>query len=250
MSRPIDVATGATAAFLAANVPRGSRVLEVGCGEGHVALALRDLGYRVVGLESEAETVARAQRQGAPVVQAHWPAYDGEPADAIAFTRSLHHIGSLPHALDKARQVVAPDGLLLVEDFAFDEIDEATLAWFARVLHDLPAAEARSPRSDFLSALAGSREALAVWRQHHAHEVHTMAAMQQRIEERFTITFTDSVPYLYRYLVPALSATAAAAAFVQEVLRREVRDAKRGDIVLVGRRVVGRARAIPGPCRP
>ena len=243
MNRPVDVATGETVAFLAANLPHGSRILEVGCGEGHVALALRERGYRVLGLESEPETVARAQRHGAPVVQAHWPDYDGEPADAVAFTRSLHHIGSLPHALDKALQVVAPDGLLLVEDFAFDAIDEATLAWFARVLRDLPAAEARSPRSDFLSALSGSREPLACWRQHHAHDVHAMAAMTQRIAERFTITFTQSVPYLYRYLVPGLSATSAAVAFVQEVLRTEVCDAERGEIVLVGRRVVGRSQA-------
>lgn len=54
MSRPIDIATGETVAFLAANLPRGSRVLEVGCGEGHVALALRDRGCRVLGLESSA----------------------------------------------------------------------------------------------------------------------------------------------------------------------------------------------------
>lgn len=67
--------------------------------------------------------------------------------------------------------------------------------------------------------------------------------MNARIAERFTITFTQSVPYLYRYLVPALAATAAAAAFVQDVLRSEVRDAGRGEIALVGRRVVGRSRA-------
>ena len=57
-------------AIIAANVAQGSRVLDVGCGEGELMAALRDQnGCDARGLELDAEDVASAVARGLSVVQ-------------------------------------------------------------------------------------------------------------------------------------------------------------------------------------
>ena len=237
MNEPIDVATAETVTFLTQRLPRSAQVIEVGCGKGHVAQALQDRGYRVVGLDADSETVAAAKERGAPVVQATWPEFESAPVDAIAFTRSLHHIGDLQQAVRKAHDTLKPQGKLLVEDFAFETADEATIAWFIDVVRNQVLANASA--SDFISELIGSNDPAATWQQHHAHEVHSVEAMKRCIAEHFNIEEASSVPYLYRYLIPTLPATSAAAEFVQRVLQDETKRGSAGHISLVGRRIVG-----------
>jgi hypothetical protein len=50
----------------------------------------------VTGLDSDPEIVARAKRRGVPAVVGSWPNFASSVCfDAIAFTRSLHHINPL-----------------------------------------------------------------------------------------------------------------------------------------------------------
>jgi methionine biosynthesis protein MetW len=57
-------------AIIAANVAQGSRVLDVGCGDGALMAALRDQnGCDARGLELDAEDVASAMARGLSVVQ-------------------------------------------------------------------------------------------------------------------------------------------------------------------------------------
>ena len=65
--------------------------------------------------------------------------------------------------------------------------------------------------------------------------------MNVAIPEHFIVRETQTVPYLYRYLVPVLSETQEAAAFVEEVFQEEAHLGKKGDVVLIGRRTVGSA---------
>ena len=80
---------------------------------------------------------------------------------------------------------------------------------------------------------------MAVWREHHDHELHSITDMRQAIAAHFTVREVGATPYLYRYLVPVLAETAEAAAFVDQVWREEARLGKQGEIVLIGRRIVG-----------
>jgi hypothetical protein len=66
-----------------------------------------------------------------------------------------------------------------------------------------------------------------------------MPAMTRAIEESFTVRETQSVPYLYRHIVPVLDETREAAAFVDAVFQEEARLGQQGEIVLIGRRIVG-----------
>lgn len=177
MNEPIDVATTETLAFLTAHLSRSAQLIEVGCGEGRVALALRDGGYRVTGLDSDGETVARAKARGAPVIQATWPEFESAPVEAIAFTRSLHHIGSLQQAVRKARDMLTPQGKLLVEDCAFNAVNEPTITWFIDVVRNQALVNAGA--SDFICELMSSDDPAVTWRLHHAHEVHSVEAMNR-----------------------------------------------------------------------
>ena len=58
------------------------------------------------------------------------------------------------------------------------------------------------------------------------------------IAEEFTVQETCAVPYLYRYLVPVLPKTPQATEFLQGVFEEEARLGERGDLLLIGRRIV------------
>ena len=61
VNRPTDVPTRETLEFLISRLLVGAKVLEVGCGEGQLAWELLQRGYRVTGLDSDSEAIARAQ---------------------------------------------------------------------------------------------------------------------------------------------------------------------------------------------
>ncbi len=240
MRRPIDVPTQATVAFIAANIPSQAAILEVGCGAGHVAAELQRRGYRVTGLDSDAEVIAQAKERGVPVVHASWPAFGIAPVDAVVFTRSLHHIRPLQTVAGRAREVLNPQGAVLIEDFAFDEVDPPTLKWFLKVIGSRTGRALIAPKPrEFVTELAASGDPAAAWSRNHDPELHTVEAMTRALARHFILGDTRSVPYLYRYLVPVMESTSEAAAFVEEVFHEEARLGERGDIMLIGRRIVG-----------
>jgi len=240
VNRPTDVPTRETLAFLISRIPVGAQILEVGCGEGEVAYELLKRGYRVTGLDSDPEAIAKAQERGVPAVVGSWPEFDGNaPFDTIAFTRSLHHINPLREAVAHARELLNPAGFLLIEDFAFDEANEATIDWFVTILRSKQSIVLINPVAGQLVAeLLSSTKVMDTWHHNRGHDVHPITTMNEAIAERFVVRETESVPYLYRYLLPVLADTSEAGSFVDEVFQQERRSGERGEIVLIGRRIV------------
>src|SRR5438552_891899 len=101
-----------------------ARVLEVGCGRGALAAALADLGYQVTGVDRDAEMAAAAEKRGVSVIQADVRDVRGE-YDVVLFTRSLHHAESLDDLLACAAGLLAPDGQIVIEEFAWERVDQA-----------------------------------------------------------------------------------------------------------------------------
>jgi SAM-dependent methyltransferase len=240
VNQPIDVPTRETLKFLMSNVPIGTAILEVGCGEGHVACELLKRGYHVTGLDSDPIVIARAQARGVHALVTSWPEFDTNTSfDAVAFTRSLHHINPLQGAIARARELLNRRGLLLVEDFALDKVNAATLEWFVKILRSKGGKALINPIGEHLvTALLSATDIIQAWHDHRAHDVHSVASMIEAIGDRFVIRETQSVPYFYRYLIPALPETAEAASFVDKVFQRECILGERGEIVLLGRRIV------------
>jgi 2-polyprenyl-3-methyl-5-hydroxy-6-metoxy-1,4-benzoquinol methylase len=244
-NQPIDVPMRETLMFLTSRIPLGAEILEVGCGEGHVAGELLKHGYRVTALDSDPEVIARAQARGVPTMVASWPEFGGSASfDTIVFTRSLHHISPLREAIGRARELLKPMGSLLVEDFAFEDVDESTIGWFAKVVRATQAVALITPITDQLvTDLLSSTDVMDAWQRNRGHDLNSMAAMNEAIAERFVVDETWSVPYLYRYLIPVLAKTSKAAAFVNEVFEQEALLEQRSRGVLLGRRIVASLRA-------
>jgi SAM-dependent methyltransferase len=239
-NRPTDVPTRETLGFLISRLPVGAKVLEVGCGDGQVACELLQRGYRVTGLDSDPEAIAKAQEREVRAIVASWPKFDSSVSfDAIAFTRSLHHINPLGEAIARARELLNPKGLLLIEDFAFKEANEATIDWFLKVLRSQHGKALINPvAGQLVTELLSATDVMQTWRDNRAHDLHPFTAMNEAIAAQFVVREAQSVPYFYRYLIPVLPDTSEAASFVDEVFQQETILGNRGEIVLLGRRIV------------
>ena len=239
-NRPTDVPTRETLKFLISSVPAGATILEVGCGEGHVACELLKCGYHVTGLDSDPKVIATAQARGVPAFVTSWPEFDTDASfDAVAFTRSLHHINPLREAMVRARELIKPTGLLLIEDFALDKVNAATVDWFAKVLRSKQGKALINPIAEQLAtALLSATDIMQTWRGNRVHEVHSFKAMNEAIAAQFVVLETQSAPYFYRYLIPVLPETSEAASFVDEVFQQETILGNRGEIAFLGRRIV------------
>jgi SAM-dependent methyltransferase len=110
-------------------------VLDVGCGRGYTLSFLRDAGYRAVGVELSPHAATHAREKLGLDVRAgdflRLP-FDGEQFDAIIFWHSLEHVAEPGRALDRARELLAPGGLLVIAVPNFESV-QARLAgrlWF------------------------------------------------------------------------------------------------------------------------
>ncbi|MFO0745374.1 MAG: class I SAM-dependent methyltransferase [Myxococcota bacterium] len=106
---------------LAASVPAGGVVYDVGCGPGQVAAYLARHRHLVVrGLDASAGMVAVAQHEHpeltfeqGDMLALRWP--DASVAGIAAFYAIVHFsLGDVSRALDELLRVLVPDGILVL----------------------------------------------------------------------------------------------------------------------------------------
>jgi SAM-dependent methyltransferase len=185
--------------------PTRPRVLEVGCGRGHFAALLGGAGFSVVAVDASRESVEAARSLGVDARLAVWPDFDGGPFDAVLFTRSLHHIGPLDLAVERTSEVLASEGVLLVEDFAVEGAEAPALEWLYRTTRLLVASGVADvvPQS-FAERLLACSGGIEAWREHHHHDIHTAVRQREEIAAAFKVLYEERSPYYYRYLLPML----------------------------------------------
>ena len=105
-------------AWIAAmNLPRGQRLLDVGCSRGDWLDKIRTAGYRVAGLEADPRAAAYARsRYKLNVTEGDGDTWDPAPAsfEAITCFHLLEHLRDPAGFLDKAYRALMPGGKLLV----------------------------------------------------------------------------------------------------------------------------------------
>ena len=189
--------------------PPPRRVLEVGCGrEGGVVATLAASGYEVLGVDPDAPDGPQFRR-------ARFQVIDGD-YDAVVAGRVLHHVEPLDDGIEKLARL-AP--LLIVDEFAPNNIDAEARDWYEGQHRMLTAAGADPPGPPDLGA----------WATRHAglHSDHTLlAALRTHYEE----VVYEPRPYLYRWLEGPSS----------EALEQALVGA--GAFPAIGYRWVGRAR--------
>ncbi|MGH2997014.1 MAG: hypothetical protein ACRDM9_11935, partial [Gaiellaceae bacterium] len=142
-----------------------------------------------------------------------------EQFGAVVANRSLHHVTDLEVGLGKIRTLLEADGVLVLEEFAWDRLDDATAGWFFGQRRALAAAG---------RAVEGPSSA-ADWEDEHVG-LHGYAAMREALDARFDECFFAWTPYLYRLLDGVTS----------EALERSLIDADA--IRALGFRYAGRGR--------
>ena len=214
------------------------RILEVGCGTGELAARLSKDGYSIVAIDSDPECVAAAQSLGADAHVATWPDFDVGRFDAVLFTRSLHHIHPLDESIRRAANSLADGGRVIVEDFAYESVDERTLRWFTSALRLLEATGSLAANDEFLERVLSKTETLKAWRQNHENELHTAAKIDAELEKTLGHVIREDASYYFRYVANAISLTGKRDAILQAFAKQEGTLSAYGSIVALGRRFV------------
>jgi len=145
-------------------------VLEVGCGhEGGVAPALANAGYDVLYRQITLEQLD-----------------DPGPFDAVVAGLVLHHVDPLAPALDKLA-ALAPH--LILDEFAWNHMDEPTIDWYESQ-HRVLVAAGREPKGP---------SSLAEWHARHA-ELHPYETLRAELDVRYDESHFEWRPYFYRWL--------------------------------------------------
>jgi SAM-dependent methyltransferase len=154
----MDLAAGETAAFILGHIPKPQAlILDVGCGSGLVAGWLLARGHEVLAIDESVEMVQQARTAGIDARVAAWPLFEDAPFDVVLFASSLHHLYPLAESVEQARRLLAPAGRVIVEDFAWAEIDPVTAEWFYGVVRLLASGGVLAPNEDsFVTELAQS----------------------------------------------------------------------------------------------
>ena len=162
-----------------------TRVLEVGCGEGELALTLARAGHSVTAIDPRAPQGPIFQR-----VRLEEFSETGR-FDSVVAILSLHHVEDLGSALDKIVSLLRTGGALVVVEFAWDRIDEATAEW---ALERLPAAS-HSGKTSWLKRCCRGRRYAAEWAVEQGF--HSSRRIRDELGRRFVERHFAWVPYLY-----------------------------------------------------
>jgi len=174
--------------FVLLQLPRApARVLEVGCGDGQVALALADAGYSVTAIDPNAPDGTIFRRTTLEEFRD-----DGE-FDGVVASLSLHHVEAVDTALDRIVGLLRPGGLLVLEEFAKEHLAGATARWYYHQRQALAAAgvEDAAVPEDFAAWLDD-------WGRGHA-DVHPFAELRREIDRRCAERYFGWTPYLFDY---------------------------------------------------
>lgn len=159
---------------VAADLPEGSRVLDLGCGDGGLVDRLGELGFDSFGVDPLAPNHPRLTKERIEL------ATGLGSFDAITAVMALHHT-QLETVVPAIARLLRPRGRLFVYEFGWDGYDERAADWLVR--HDRSSADN-----------SGSG-----WRAEHG-KFHTASTMRQALSGRFEPTLEVKRPYLARML--------------------------------------------------
>lgn len=136
--------------FLLAHVPAGTRVLDVGCGEGWFTTALAEAGREAVGIDVAQEPLRRGRERDPRLDLRHVPARGEWPLrdasfDAVWAGEVIEHVADTAGWLSEVRRVLRSGGALVLSTPAHEPLTRLALGLSGRAF-----AAHFDPRSDHL----------------------------------------------------------------------------------------------------
>jgi len=197
-------------AFVRANLPEPPvRVLEIGAGAGHLASALRAVGYDVLAIDPNPKS---DDVRAVALADLEEPA--GSFAAAVAVV-SLHHVEPLEESCRRLGALVATGGTLVIDEFDAAAFDLGAAAWWLEQRAAI--GEAQPQTADELVA-------------DHREHLHPLERILATLEPDFEFGAPVRGPWLHRWnLGDSLRAV-------------EEEAIARGRLRAVGARLVGRRR--------
>jgi SAM-dependent methyltransferase len=191
--------------------PVPARLLEVGCGAGDLARSLAARGYDVTAIDPHAPDGPLFQQ----VTLEDFT--DTEPFDAVVASTSLHHIHDLTAALEKIRDLLRPRGVVILNEFGWDRMDERTARWFASHVAAPDDGGEAMTASDVLEKWNGGHE-----------ELHDSVTMRRALDAAFVRRLFEWKPFLAEHELERPDLTGEELELIQS-----------GEITAIGFRYIG-----------
>ena len=170
-------------AFARAQLPSPpARLLEIGCGDGELALALAANGYDVTAIDPRAPEGGIFRRLTLEELD------DELGFDAIVASLSLHHVENVAAAFDKVASLLRPGGTLVLQEFARERLRGATARWYH---------EQRRARNE--DGVPASFDAWLHESEHDLADVHPFDELRRELDRLFVERVLEEVPYLYSH---------------------------------------------------
>ena len=132
---------------------KGNRVLEVGCGNGHLTSLLAEKSAELVGIDPDGASIAEARRNikgvNFRIGSGEALEFEDESFDLVIFTMSLHHHTDCVLALREAHRTLKKDGRLLILEPAVDGETQRIYHLFANETPAIERALDATNSSDF-----------------------------------------------------------------------------------------------------
>jgi len=159
---------------IAEALPAGSRILDVGCGDGDFVRRLAGHGLDAVGVDPRAPA-------GPHLIQTTVEELgDVGPFDAITAMMSLHHV-DLERVVAALRRLLRSGGWLFAYEFAWEAYDERAAAFVGT--HGGP----------------GAASSVVDWRDKRG-DLHTGDAVHAALDAAFALHTAEQRPYLARMI--------------------------------------------------
>lgn len=188
-----------------------ARILEIGCGAaGGIVPAALTAGYEAVGVDPQAP-------HGAAYRQVPFEKYESlSGPDAVVSVQALHHLADLDAAFGRVDRMLAHDGVLVIVEWAWERVDEATARWlFARVPADANSGWAGERRDNWRASGLPWPEYRDRWA--HEHGLHSWRAVESALANRFDTVLQQDAPSLFGDIAEISEATERAAIAAGEI---------------------------------
>lgn len=109
--------------WVAKKVGKRKSILDVGCGNGTLALFLRSIDNDILGIDVSASSIQKANMQNiygnVGFVQTTFEDFNANEKrfDAVIFVASIHHM-NMSNAIDKAKKLLEKNGVLIIVGLA------------------------------------------------------------------------------------------------------------------------------------